>query len=348
VDDMTRRRRLHLDRADPAFVGRVPEPGAAGAQTGPILGSWRGSGSGSGSGSGDSGGGSDSSGGGARQAIVDFVESVTRPGPGFVPATDRIAAFDNDGTLWVEQPTPPQVDFFLRAWAEEAEQDPSLAAQLPYRAIIERDPVFFDGLAKQDPVLVASVVKAAATSWAGTTPDVFDRQVRQWAETVRQPRFGVAYTDLVFKPMLELVDYLKANEFRVFVCSGGGRDFMRVFAEEIWGLPKENVIGTSPDYEYADGRMVRTDRMLGGLDLGPGKPEHLFAHTGRLPLLAAGNGDVDIELLTTAKFALLINHDDADREYSYTKAAENSLARAEELGWTVVSMKDDWDTVFQD
>lgn len=121
---------------------------------------------------------------------------------------------------------------------------------------------------------------------------------------------------------------------------------MRVFAEEIWGLPKENVIGSAPAYEYTDGRIVRTDRMLGGLALGPGKPEHIYAQTGRLPLFAGGNADVDIEMLTVATFALLVNHDDTDREYAYTKAAENSLAKAGELGWTVVSMKDDWTTVF--
>lgn len=323
------------DEPGPPYAGRVPDPGTAAERAGAILPGWRDGGSGT------------EAGAGAKQAIVDFVESVTRPGPGFVPAADRIATFDSDGTLWVEQPTPPQVDFLLRTWAEEASRDRSLAAQLPYRAVIERDPVFFEGLAQQDPVLIASVVKAVATSWAGTTPDVFDGQVRQWAESVKQPRFGVSYPDLVFQPMRELIDYLQANDFRVFVCSGGGRDFMRVFAEEIWGLPKENVIGTAPEYTYADGRVVRTDRMLGGLDIGPGKPEHIFAHTGRFPLLAVGNGDVDIEMLASAKFAVLIHHDDEDREYAYARAAEKALAAATDLGWTVVSMKEDWSTIFR-
>ena len=146
--------------------------------------------------------------------------------------------------------------------------------------------------------------------------------------------------------MLELFAYLKANDFRVFVCSGGGRDFMRVFAEETWGIFKEDVIGSAPEYEYRDGQLVRTERILGGLALGPGKPEHIFARTGRLPVFAGGNADVDIEMLEVARFGLLLDHDDAEREFAYTKGAEKSLAAAAEHGWTVVSMKDDWATVF--
>ena len=281
-----------------------------------------------------------------RKAITDFVESVCQEGPGFVPPADRIAAFDNDGTLWVEQPAPPQFDFLVRTWTQAVRKDPSLAREQPYKAIVEDDPAFFHGLAVQDPVVVASLESAVARSWAGTTPEVFDAQVREWIDTVRQPRFGVAYTKLVYTPMLELFDYLKDNDFRVFVCSGGGRDFMRVFAEETWGIPKEHVIGSASEYEYRDGRLLRTDRLLGGLALGPGKPAHLYAHVGRLPLFAGGNADVDIEMLTVAAFALLVSHDDAHREYAYTAAAHESLARAAELGWTVVSMKEDWTTVF--
>ena len=283
----------------------------------------------------------------AKQAVVDFVTAATQDGPRFIPAADRIATFDNDGTLWVEQPMPPQFDFVFRKWAAEAEADPSLAAQQPYKAIIEKDEAFFEGVATQDPKVVASLQKALIRSWVGTTPDEFDAQVDEWVKTVKQPKLGVGYVELVYQPMLELFDYLKAHEFRVFVCSGGGRDFMRVFAERAWGIPKENVIGSAAAYTYADGKIVRSDQLLGGLDLGPGKPEHIFAQTGRLPAFAGGNADVDIEMLTCAKFALLVNHDDADREFAYTKAAEKSLATAEQLGWTVVSVKDDWTTVFK-
>jgi phosphoserine phosphatase len=193
---------------------------------------------------------------------------------------------------------------------------------------------------------VATLLKAFARSWSGTTPDEFEAQVRVWLTDVDQPKFGVPYVELVYKPMLELLAYLQANDFRVFVCSGGGREFMRVFAEETWGIFRENVIGSAAGYEYKDGRIVRTDQVLGGLALGPGKPEHIFAQTGRMPLFAGGNADVDIEMLTVARFALLVDHDDEEREYAYTKGAEKSLTKAKDLGWTVVSMKNDWTTVF--
>jgi phosphoserine phosphatase len=282
----------------------------------------------------------------ARQAILDFVASATTPGAGFVAAADRIATFDNDGTLWVEQPLPPQFDFVFRTWGEEVRQDPSLAGQQPYKAVIERDMAFFERLAVQDPEVVGTLLKAFTRSWAGTAPDEFDAQVRDWLQTVKQPKLGVPYIELVYQPMLELIELLRDHEFRVFVTSGGGRDFMRVFAEDAWGIHKENVIGTAADYTYADGKIVRAERALGGLDVGPGKPEHIFAQTGRLPVFAGGNADVDIEMLESAGFALLVNHDDEEREFGYAKGAEKSMAKAEKLGWTVVSMKNDWKAVF--
>jgi phosphoserine phosphatase len=282
----------------------------------------------------------------AKKAIVDFVTSATTPGPGFVALGDRIATFDNDGTLWVEQPLPPQFDFVFRKWGDEIKADPSLAEKQPYKAIIAKDPAFFAGVATQDPEVVGALLEAFARTWAGTTPDEFDAQVRDWLQTVKQPKLGVPYIELVYKPMLELLDLLRAHEFRVFVCSGGGRDFMRVFAEEAWGIYKENVIGTAAEYTYADGRIVRAEHALGSLDVGPGKPEHIFAQTGRLPVLAGGNADVDIEMLEAANFSVLVNHDDEDREFAYTSGGEASVAKAKELGWTVVSMKDDWITVF--
>jgi phosphoserine phosphatase len=282
----------------------------------------------------------------AKQAIVDFVSAATTPGSGFVEIADRIATFDNDGTLWVEQPLPPQFDFVFRKWAEEIEADPSLAGQQPYKAIVEKDPAFFAGLAAQDPVATEPLLAAFTRSWAGTAPEDFDAQVRVWLTTVKQPKLDVPYVELAYKPMLELLDYLKAHEFRVFVCSGGGRDFMRVFAEETWGIYKENVIGTAAEYSFTDGKIVRGENVLGGVDIGPGKPEHIFAQTGRLPVFAGGNADVDIEMLAAAGFALLVNHDDEKREFAYVNGAERSLTEAKRLGWTVVSMKDEWTTVF--
>jgi phosphoserine phosphatase len=283
----------------------------------------------------------------AKQAILDFVTATTTEGgPGFFPPADRIASFDNDGTLWVEQPLPPQFDFVFRRWAEEVKEEPSLAARQPYKGLLEKDMTFLAGVATQDPEVVGTLLKAFSRTWAGTTPEQFDGEVREWLQTVKQPKLGVPYVELVYRPMLELLDYLKANEFRVFVCSGGGRDFMRVFAEETWGIHKENVIGSAAEYTYADGKILRAEHALGSLDVGPGKPEHIFAQTGRVPLFAGGNADVDIEMLEAARFSLLVNHDDAEREFGYVKGAEKSLDKAAELGWTVVSMKDEWSTVF--
>ena len=283
----------------------------------------------------------------AKQAILDFVEDVTtQGGSDFVAPADRIAAFDNDGTQWVEQPLPPQFDFVFGKWAQEIKADPALAQEQPYKGIFQRDPAFFAGISTQEPAVIASLLKAFGKTWAGTTPAEFEAQVRDWMAHVKQPKLGVPYTDLVYKPMLELFDLLKTNGFRVFVCSGGGRDFMRVFAEETWGVYQENVIGSAAEYTYADGGIVREEDILGRLNLGAGKPEHIFAQTGRLPVFAGGNADVDIEMLESAKFGLLINHDDPDREFAYTTGAEASMAKAAELGWTVVSMKNDWSTVY--
>jgi phosphoserine phosphatase len=282
----------------------------------------------------------------ARQAIIDFVRSATTPGAGFVELADRIATFDNDGTLWVEQPLPPQFDFVFRAWGEEVKADPSLAEQQPYKAIISRDPAFFAALGVQDPDVVGTLLAAFARTWKGTTPEEFDAQVREWLTTVKQPKLGVPYIELVYRPMLELLDYLRAHDFRVFLVSGGGRDFMRVFAEDAFGVYKENVIGTAAEYSYSDGKIVRGEHAVGGLNVRAGKPEHIFAQTGRLPIFAGGNADVDIEMLESARFSLLLNHDDDEREFAYTNGAEASVTKAQELGWTVVSIKNDWTTVF--
>jgi len=282
----------------------------------------------------------------AKEAILGFVKRATTKGSDFVVPADRIATFDNDGTLWVEQPMPPQFDFVFGHWAEEIEADPSLAEKQPYKAIIERDPAFLQGVATQDPETIKALLEAFGRSWNGTTPQQFEAQVRGWLQTAKQPKLGVLYAELIYRPMLELFDLLRANEFRVFLCSGGGRDFMRVFAEETFGVYKENVIGTAAEYRYTDKGIVRGDQALGTLDVGPGKPEHIFAQTGRLPLFAGGNADVDIEMLSAAKFSVIVSHDDEEREFAYTSGAAASFAKAKELGWTVVSMKNDWKTVF--
>jgi phosphoglycolate phosphatase-like HAD superfamily hydrolase len=282
----------------------------------------------------------------ARRSILGFVERAANPGHGFIEPADRIAVFDNDGTLWVEQPLPVQLDFIFRALAQAVQADSSLADKEPYQAILHKDRDFFAAVGRQEPDAIRALEEALARTWLGATPAEFEAQVATYLKDVKSERFGVPYLELVYKPMLELFELLEANAFRVFVCSGGGRDFMRVIAESAWGIPREHVIGTAPTYTYENGVIRRGGELLGGLALGPGKPEHIFAYAGRLPAFAGGNADVDIEMLEAAAFSMLVVHDDADREFAYTKAAEKSVAAAEANGWTLVSVKDDWNTVF--
>jgi phosphoglycolate phosphatase-like HAD superfamily hydrolase len=284
--------------------------------------------------------------GNAKDSTERFISGAATPGEGFIDPVDRIAVFDNDGTLWVEQPLPVQLDFIFRALAQAAQRDPSLATKEPYKAILSQDPSYFAAVSEQQPDAIRSLEEALARTWHGSRPEEFEAQVEAYLRDVKSERFGVPYPELVYKPMLELFALLEANGFRVFVCSGGGRDFMRVIAESAWNIPREHVIGTAPTYTYENGVIKRGDKVLGGLALGPGKPEHIFAYAGRMPAFAGGNADVDIEMLESARFAMLVVHDDPDREFAYTKAAERSVAAARDNGWTMVSVKDDWKTVF--
>ena len=283
----------------------------------------------------------------AKQSILDFLKSSTEEGPNYVKPADRIATFDNDGTLWVEKPMPVQLDFLFRVFAIAAQNDPSLASKQPYKAILERDETFFQKALEQNPKAIMALEDAFAREWSGKTPDEFEAEVKEFFATVKQEKFAANFTELVYKPMLELFDLLKNYEYRVFVCSGGGRDFMRIISEETWGIFKENVIGTASEYEYNNGTLKRDDKVLGGIDLGPGKVEHIFAQTGRLPVFAGGNGDGDIEMLESAKFRLFIRHDDGEREYAYENGAEKLFAIAKEKNYTIVSMKNDWKEIFR-
>ena len=285
--------------------------------------------------------------GAAKTALVDFVTDSAAAGSArFVAEADRIAAFDNDGTLWVEQPMPPQAPFLLEKLVAQVQADPALAGVEPYRSIVERDPVFLAGLARQDPDAVTKFLAGVGAAWEGVTPEVYDAEVRDFIARYRDERFGKRCTELVYQPMLELFDLLRAYGWRVFVCSGGGRDFMRVIAEDTWGVLQENVIGSAPEWSYRDGRLVRDNELRGDLALGPGKPSHLFARTGRLPKFAAGNGDVDIEMLEVADFRLVIVHDDEEREYATTAGAERILERGAAEGWVMVSMENDWNSIY--
>jgi len=284
-----------------------------------------------------------------KQSILDYLAAAADDNnPEYVPPADRIAAFDNDGTLWVEQPAPAQTGHLIGKLVSQVKENPSLAEEEPYRSLVTQDPAFLQGLAQQVPEVVMAFLKGLGAAWEGTTPEEYEAEVRAFLAAAKHPRYGVAWTELVYQPMLELFDLLREFGWRIFVCSGGGRDFMRVFAEETWGINKENVIGSAPEWAYKDGQLVRQNALHGNLALGPGKPEHIYARTGRTALFAGGNGDVDLEMLQEAKFRLVIVHDDAEREYETSAAAEKLISAGHEGGWTMVSMKDDWKNVFKE
>jgi phosphoserine phosphatase len=267
--------------------------------------------------------------------------------PDYIPPADRIAAFDNDGTLWVEQPAPAQTGLLIGKLVEKVKENPALAAEDPYKGIVTQDPVFLQGLAQQVPETVISFLLGVGKAWEGTTPEAYEAEVRAYLAASMHPRFGCPWTDLIYQPMLELFDLLAENDWRVFVCSGGGRDFMRVYSEQFLGIYRENIIGSAPEFAFVDGQLVRQNALHGNISLGPGKLEHIHARTGRTALFAGGNGDVDLEMLQEARFRLVVVHDDAEREYVVTAAAEKLLAAGEQGGWTMVRMKDDWKTIFK-
>ena len=284
-----------------------------------------------------------------KQAIVDFISHTSQQGdPDYILPAERIAAFDNDGTLWVEQPAPAQTELLVTKLVQQVEANPALAAEDPYRGIVTKDPVFLQGLAQQVPEAVIAFLAGVGKAWEGTTPEVYEAEVRAYLTTTMHPRWNRPWTDLIYQPMLELFDFLKDNDWRVFVCSGGGRDFMRVYSEEVLGVYRENIIGSAPEFAYVDGQLLRQNKLLGNISLGPGKLEHIYARTGRTALFAGGNGDADLEMLQAARFRLVVMHDDEEREYAVTAAAEKLLAAGEQGGWIMVSMKDDWQIVFKD
>jgi hypothetical protein len=278
----------------------------------------------------------------AKTQILEFVRSVTEPGASFVPTRDRIAAFDNDGTLWCEKPMYPQADFLLRRWRELAQAHPGMAREQPWKAVVEDDREWLARILDHVPELTKGVTEA----YQGITTQVFEKAVRAFFDTARHPVLGVPYTRLGYRPMRELIDLLTDREFEVYICSAGGRDFLRVVSAEMYGIPRQRVIGSGTTLEYRHGQVYRTGGVEQPIDEGPGKPIHLWSRTGRRPLLAGGNADGDAAMLRTARFGLLIRHDDPEREFAYDAGAEKALTKAKERGWTVVSMQDDFGTVF--
>jgi phosphoserine phosphatase len=296
----------------------------------------------------------------SKQAIQDFVERVTTDGsPDFVAPEERVAVFDNDGTLWCEKPMPIQLDFILRRLVVMAEQDPGLRTRQPWQAAYERDYRWLGGVVAKHyqgddselPVLAAGVLQA----FAGITVEEFEAQADAFLRSAQHPTLGRGYLACSYRPMVELLAYLEVGGFRNYIASGGGRDFMRPISQEVYGIPRQRVIGSSTALAYQPdghgGRIVRKPE-ADILDDGPAKPVRIWSRVGRRPVLAAGNSNGDIPMLAFAELPgrpslrLLVLHDDAEREFDYTQGAEQALERARTDGWTVISINGDWATVF--
>jgi len=290
-----------------------------------------------------------------KQAIIEFVDKVTRQGsPDFVPAAERIATFDNDGTLWAEQPMYVQLAFAI-------DRARTLAASKPE---LMESPVIKAAATGDLRALAASgehgLLELVATTHAGNTTDEFAQLVRDWSTTARHPRYARPYTELTYLPMRELLEYLRTNGFRTWIVSGGGIEFLRVLSEPLYGVPPEQVIGSSilTKYELRDGTpVIARLPEIDFIDDKAGKPVAIQKFIGRRPILAVGNSDGDFEMLewTTAgsgpRLGVLLHHDDAGREFAYDRTASfgrlaRGLDEAQQRGWLVVGMCDDWSAVF--
>ena len=298
--------------------------------------------------------------GSARQAIVDFVARVTGvDGSDPVPVDERVAVFDNDGTLWAEKPMPIQLDFILRRLVEMATADPSLRDRQPWKAAYTRDygwlgQVIARHYAGDDTDLPALTVGVLA-AFAGMSVEDFEARADAFMRGTTHPTLGRGYLACAYAPMVELLGYLAANGFSSYIASGGGRDFMRPISQEMYGIPRERVIGSSPRFAYTPderGGTITHAAAPDYLDDGDEKPIRIWSRTGRRPLLAGGNSNGDIPMLRYTQhldkpyLRLLILHDDSEREFDYTTGAEQAIELARTDAWTVVSVKNDWATVF--
>lgn len=293
----------------------------------------------------------------AKSAIVDFVSRVTTEGPEYVAPAERIAVFDNDGTLWVEKPAYVQLHFLVRRLAEQAAGDASLAGRQPYAAAVSGDLAWFgDAVTKHydgDDSGLKVLAEGIFSAYQGLTVEQHAQEVQAFFATARHPTLDRAYTSCGYTPMVELLAYLEAHGFVNYIVSGGGRDFMRPVTSTMYGIPPERVIGSSVGLDFADGQLVTTSRPE-FLNDGPVKAVRIWGRTGRRPIFAAGNSNGDIEMLQFTDAApglsmsMLVLHDDAEREFDYTAGAERALEHAETSGWTVASLRNDWVTVFGD
>jgi phosphoglycolate phosphatase-like HAD superfamily hydrolase len=290
-----------------------------------------------------------------KNAIVGFVERVTKQGsPDFVPPPERIATFDNDGTLWAEQPMYFQLAFALERVKALSSQHPEWNDKEPFASLLRGD--LKGALAGGEP----SILQIVTATHSGMTTEEFEKAVRDWIATAKHPKTGRLYTEMVYQPMLELLGYLRAHGFKTFIVSGGGIDFIRVFSEQVYGIPPEQVVGSSGKlkFELRDGKPVLVK--LPELDFNDdkaGKPVDIQLHIGRRPILAFGNSDGDLQMLqwtaagSGARFMGLVHHTDAEREWAYDRTSsigrlDKGLDEATQHRWTVVSMKDDWKRIF--
>ena len=290
-----------------------------------------------------------------KKAIVAFVEKVIRPGsPDFVPVAERIATFDNDGTLWAEQPVYFQICFAFDRIKALAPQHPEWTTNEPFASVLKGD--LKSALAGGDQ---AQMEMTIATQ-SGLTTEEYEKSVMDWIATARHPQTGRLYAGMVYQPMLELLAYLRANGFKTFIVSGGGIDFMRPWSENVYGIPPEQVVGSSlkAKFELRNGKPVLVS--LPEIDLindNVGKPVGIQSHIGRRPIASFGNSDGDLQMMqwTAAgsgpRFCLFVHHTDAEREWAYDRKSadgrfDKALDEANAKGWTVVSMKDDWKIIY--
>lgn len=290
-----------------------------------------------------------------KSSIIDFVEKVTtKGGTDYVPPAERIATFDNDGCLWSEQPMYFQAFYIFDRIKELAPEHPDWKDTEPFASVLKGD--LKSALAGGEHALI----EMAMATHANLTAEEFSEAVRIWMETARHPETGMAYDRMIFQPMVELLEYLRANEFKTYIVSGGGIDFVRVYAEEAYGIPPEQVVGSSikAKYEVRDGKpvIVKIPEM-NFIDDKEGKPVGIHQHIGRRPIFAAGNSDGDFQMLewTTAgdglRFGMLVHHDDAEREFAYDREShvgklDRGLDEGPGRGWSIVSMKNDWGKVY--
>ena len=294
-----------------------------------------------------------------KKAIQDYVDSVTdEDGPGYVPRVERIAVFDNDGTLWCEKPMYIQLDYLLRRLAAQAEGEPLLRSKQPWQAAWEKDFTWLGGAVTKhyqgDDGDLHTLLGGILTLSKGQAVERVEADARRFIENERHPVLDLLYRDCIYQPMVELLRYLESNGFINYIVSGGGRDFMRGFARDLYGIPRQRVIGSTVAYRYVedDGGTIEQRAELDVIDDGPGKPVQIWNLVGRRPILAAGNSNGDLPMMAFAggpslpTLRLLVVHDDADREFDYVAGAEKVIDIAQAQGWTTISMRADWSRVF--